>query len=65
MQLILKSLIQSDFRGSSHGNFEAVVVASDSGGPLAGTRKRHAGETREPWFQRPHSGSVYFRFGSD
>lgn len=34
MQLILKSLIQSDFRGGPHGNFEAIVSASDSGGPL-------------------------------
>ena len=34
MQLIHQSLIQSDFRSSNHGNFEAVVVSSNEGGPM-------------------------------
>src|SRR5258708_7652427 len=34
MVLILKSLIQSDFRSGDHGNFEAVIVPSLSRGPM-------------------------------
>ena len=30
MSRLLKSLIQSDFRGDIHGNFEAVIQENDS-----------------------------------
>jgi Domain of unknown function (DUF4185) len=51
MPLILKSLIQSDFRDGSHGNFEAVValVTTDQG-PLELWHYWHDNsDTNKPW----------------
>ncbi len=53
MQLILKSLIQSDFRNGNHGNFEAVVAPVQAGGgPLELWHYWHDNsDANKPWQQ--------------